>query len=86
VLEGVGVLVVGDGVDVVAVVSVFFASIVVVVSSADVVVVAAPSPSAASAAEIGPRLAAVMPLPATAETSARHSHRRAPVGGVMRRS
>jgi hypothetical protein len=88
VLDGAGVLAVGVDVVVGSVVvgSVF------VVPSAGVVVVTAPSPdpvtpSAATAPPaIGPRLAAVIPLPASAETSARHTHRRAPAGGVMRRS
>ena len=86
VLDGVGVLVVG--VDVV-VVSVFVGG-VPVVPSTGVVVVPVPSPGVPSAASappgIAPRLAAVRPLPASADTSARHTQRRAPAGGVMRRS
>jgi hypothetical protein len=88
VLEGAGVLVVVVGV---VVVSVFVGS-VFVGSSAGVVVVTVPSPppvvpsTASAPPEIGPRLAAVMPLPASAEASARHSHRLEAGRGVMRRS
>jgi hypothetical protein len=86
VVDGAGVVAVG--VDVV--VSVLVAS--VLGGSSAVVVVTVPSPlegglSVASApAAIGPRPAAVMPLPASAEASARHTHRRVRTWGVMRRA
>jgi hypothetical protein len=78
---GTGVEVVVDGALVVASLAPWLGVVVVTLPSEEPLA----GVSAPSAAEAGARPAAVRPLPASAESSARQAHLRGPLLGVMRR-